>query len=118
MFKLSFMVEDKNLAAALRAVAGLAVNMEPPQPVVNAQLTKTKKVVPMSGGDVLSIVADKLPLDNAFTSLDVSKVLTELGRVSSLTNARNYLQRGVERGLFAKAGDKGWYHRVINKETV
>ena len=40
MFKIVCLVEDKHLPKVLHAMAGLVVNMEPPQPVINAVVNK------------------------------------------------------------------------------
>lgn len=42
MFRIVFLVEDKNLAKVLHATTGLVLNMEAPQPVVNASVIKTE----------------------------------------------------------------------------
>ncbi len=43
MFRITFIVEDKNLPKVLHAITGLVLNMEPPQPVTNAVVVKPAK---------------------------------------------------------------------------
>lgn len=50
MFRVVFMVEDRNLHKVLHALTGLVVNMEPPQPVTNAVVKNGKVKEASSGG--------------------------------------------------------------------
>lgn len=61
MFRVAFMVEDKNLAKVLTNLAGLTLNMEPPQPVINATVQKGKvKETSPEGGNVTGCIRDLL----------------------------------------------------------
>ena len=46
MFRIVCFIEDKNLAKVLHAMSGLVLNMEPPQPVINATISKSVKQTP------------------------------------------------------------------------
>ena len=45
MFRVVFFVEDNKLSKVLHSVQGLVLNMEPPQPVVNAMVVGTDKKI-------------------------------------------------------------------------
>jgi hypothetical protein len=54
------MVEDKNLAKVMHALAGLILNMEGPQPVSNAKLTKGKVTAVSDASTLFGKAADAL----------------------------------------------------------
>lgn len=47
LWRIAFFVEGKHLEKCLAAVTGIALNMEPPKPVINA-VVKASKVEPIS----------------------------------------------------------------------
>ncbi len=105
MFRISFMVRDKDLPACLHAVKGFALNMEVPQPVVHVSSTER--------GTVPELVARELakmhPASDV-TSQDVSAILQALGRSpASAAAVINVLMQGgilrrVDKGIYRRAG--------------
>lgn len=71
MFRLVCYVEDSNLPKVLHAVAGMVLNMEPPQPVANA-IVKHGKVQEAPAGT--KSISYKQDLVNAIRELDKETV--------------------------------------------
>lgn len=80
MFRLTFFVEDKDLAKCLRAIAGMTFNMEPPQPVVNARKTSTGLKAQTTGHlrDLVMRVLIQQKTKNV-TTTQITKICTDLG---------------------------------------
>ena len=116
MFRIAFMVEDKNLPKVLRDVAGSVKDLDV-RPVVNAlpPAPKARKVHAASGGDVRSMLLQKLQGQETFTFKEVMQALKELGRPSNLGNARSHMKVMGNKGLIVRVA-KGVYVLNQNKE--
>lgn len=90
MFRIVFLVEDKNLPQVLRDVAGKAKDLDV-RPVVNI-LPSLNKVRAKTGGDVQSMLMEKLPQTETFGVDKIMAALDALGRPSSRTNAMGYVR--------------------------
>lgn len=113
MFRLTFLVEDKNLPKVLRDVAGSARDMDV-RPVVNAlpSSPKVRKLKAASGGDVQSMLMQKLPSGEAFGVDKVVDALKELGRPSRRPNAMGYIRAMARMANLVTVG-RGAY--MLNK---
>lgn len=82
MFRIVFFVEDKNLPKVLHAVQGMVLNMEPPQPVVNATVKEGKVQAASSGTATWERLWDeviKCPTGPLITSADLKRLITKVG---------------------------------------
>ena len=113
MFRIAFMVEDKNLPKVLRDVAGSVKDLDV-RPVVNAlpSAPKARKVRAASGGDVQSMLLQKLQRYDTFTHKEAMLGLKELGRPSTPGNARSHMKLMMKKGTIIRV-DTGVY--VVNK---
>ena len=116
MFRITFMCEDKHLGPVLRAVTGMAIQMEPPQPVVNATVSKSKRVSSTSLGDVSTLIVQQLNKRNGepFKVNDLVEVRQGLGLSVEKQAAASNLYILIKKGLVDKVG-KGLYQ--LTKET-
>lgn len=115
MFRIVCFVEDKALPKVLHAVAGLVVNMEPPQPVQNAVIEKVGKVKQIKQESNATSIKGRLIewLDgikgSRITSTDVKNKYTELGGNPNGVNGqltmdlvkKHKVLKRISRGQFA-----------------
>lgn len=88
MFRVVFMVEDRNLHKVLHALTGLVVNMEPPQPVTNA-VVKNGKVKEVSSGATKKerfFEGVQALKGSAITTDDLKKVMASVGGAPTSIN--------------------------------
>lgn len=89
IFRLSCLVEDKNLAKVLRSLSGVAFDVEP-IPVVNATInSSTKKVsANIEGARAPDLLLEFLKKEKktTFDSKDVSSFLSSIGRSPQSTS--------------------------------
>lgn len=122
MFRIAFMVEDKNLSKVLRDVAGSVKDLDV-RPVVNTLPSPGKggKTKAASGGDVQSMLMQKLHDTmkaqgaETFKIKEVEKGLQELGRPSNPANAHATLQRLMKNSIVIRVA-KGVYMLNSNRE--
>lgn len=111
MFRLAFFVEDKNLAKVLVAVQGLALNMEVPQPVVNATVVKGKIV--QAGPhlnqweQVWDVLRPRVEGGSKIHSTQVRKILEDLN--ISKNNLTSIITQLAEGKLLKRTAERGVY---------
>lgn len=104
MFRMVFIVEDKNLSKVLHALQGLVLNMEPPQPVVNAAVQKGKVVQASSGVKTWERLWDevkKLPAGHVLTS---EAFKAEIVKVGGQVTSNNYFSKVLRDNGVLKIG--------------
>lgn len=110
MFRIAFIVEDKNLPKVLHALQGLALNMEPPQPVVNAAVQKGKVVQASAGTAAWERVWDavsKFPKGSTITSADIKECIVKVG---SQVNSFSYFVKVLkDNNVIANGKKNGSY---------
>jgi len=112
MFRVTFFVEDNKLSKVLHAVQGMVLNMEPPQPVVNATVEKgvvKAETNASSYKDMFLKYVEKLPKDTVFTSKNIKQHLTQLGASAS---AYNHYVKAMKEAKLAKPRSRGHFVRV------
>ena len=116
MFRITFMCEDKHLGPVLRAVTGMAISMEPPQPVVNAEVSKSGKVTSTSMGDVLSLVLKELEArgNMPFNRDVVLEIRQKLGLSAKMQAAHSNIYNLVQKGHIVRIGRNNYQ---LTKET-
>lgn len=112
MFRVTFFVEDNKLSKVLHAVQGLVLNMEPPQPVVNATIEKGTVKAASSASSYKDMFLDyvgKLPTGTVFTSGNIKQQLTQLGASSS---AYNHYVKAMKTAKLAKPRSRGHFIKL------
>lgn len=98
MFRIVCFVEDKHLPKILHAMSGLVLNMEPPQPVVNAVVKKGKVETSSMGDSVLAriknLISSKLAKGDEFTSDTLKLMVKDAG--GNVASTGTYRSRLVE----------------------
>ena len=119
MFRLAFFVEDKNLAKVLVAVQGLALNMEVPQPVVNATVVKGKVAAVREGGySLINEVLASLSKLKKGTVINSALLKEAIIKGGGQTNSFNYVHSRLQNEGVIRAGKKrGEYVIVQGKGT-
>lgn len=89
LFRIAFFVEGKHLEKVLSAVSGVALNMEAPQPVVNAtvqkgRVTQASSAVSMKGR--LIEVIKQTGKGKTFTTTQLKEAITGLGGTGTSFN--------------------------------
>lgn len=106
MFRLDVYVEDKNLAKALLALAGIAVQVTP-TPVVNAQ-AQNGKVVAKTDGSVSDLFREwikETKVESPLKSSDFADFVQSIGRKPS---SRTYIMQTLkESGVIRQGGKPG-----------
>lgn len=84
MFRIVCFVEDKKLAQAMHALAGIVTEMEVPTPVVNATTVKGK-ITATSGGTAIERLTVAIHGSDATTisSKDINSMFKKIGAVPS-----------------------------------
>jgi hypothetical protein len=109
LFKLSFLVEDKNLPKVLHAVAGYALNMETPQPVGNTVVKKGKVKAKANGTSMPDLIAHELQVempDSSVTSSHLKKLLVKAGGAET---SYNYLIKALVKRRVISSTSRGMY---------
>jgi len=96
MFRIVFMVEDRDLARALHALAGVARQMEPPVPVVNAATAASGRIIAATGGSAAEVARDVIVKSQA---LEITK--KQLGAILATNGFRESSVDWVRKKLFA-----------------
>lgn len=102
-------IEDKNLSKVLIALAGLVVNMDAPQPVVNAVVKKGKLEQETSGSSLKDRVIEKLRMKRkgqVISSTDLTNIIAEVGGTPA---SKNYIQKLLFEEKFMKSKERGSY---------
>ena len=81
LFRITFMVEDKNLPKVLHALTGLVLNMEPPVPVGNAKVAKGKIIQAHPAGSIKERMVQRLGAfpDPHITTEQIKALIKEVG---------------------------------------
>lgn len=74
MFRIVCYVEDKHLPKVLHALAGLVLNMDPPQPVTNAVVIK-----PSKANGALPAIKEASPTGTSFKGQLIDHLATKKG---------------------------------------
>lgn len=105
MFRVSFFVDDKKLANALRGLAGIAMAPGPvAEPVINAE-AKGGKIVAVTNGSKLELLADYLTKHKigTFTPKEaMESIVPGIGMAKSSTSYM--LKRAVEARVVKRSG--------------
>ena len=104
MFRLEFFCEDKQLPKVLHALSGMISGQPTVQPVANAMLDKSGKVVAKTDGDPVSIMRQHFK-ENGVTTVTsaLAREMTQLcGMVPS--SYQYLLKQAVKGGLLKKTG--------------
>ncbi len=113
MFRIpSFLVEDKNLPKVLTALAGLALNLEAPQPVTNAVVKNGKVVAETEGGSIREQLESKissLPKDTVLTSANFKQLIVSLGGAET---SYNHFIAYLKEAKLIKMRSRGTYVRT------
>jgi len=117
MFRIACIVDDKNLPKVLHALSGLVLNMEPPQPVVNAEV-KGGKVKQASSGiatwERIWDMVHKLPNGSIYTSANLKADIIKAGGVE---NSFSYFSKVLrDNGLIKATKNRGEYVVTGGKE--
>lgn len=118
MFRLSFFVEDKNLPKVLIAVQGLALNMEAPQPVVNATVVKGKvKAVKEGGYSLINEVTAILVKYKKGTGFNSALLKDIIARAGGQPGSFGYISNQLRKNKIIKLGKpKGQYIILQGKD--
>jgi hypothetical protein len=109
MFRIVFMVDDRDLAKALHALAGIARQMEPPMPVVNTATAANGRIIAATRGNSHDVVRDFLVRSKAtiVSKKQLGEALVKHGyRASSVEWVRKklfaegFIKATRERGVF------------------
>jgi hypothetical protein len=105
MFKIEVFVDDKKLAEALRALAGLALGQPSVVPVVNAEHSGGK-IKAATNGSLLDMFHQHLTKTKtqSFRAADVKAFLKSVGKSEG---SSNYLSQQAAKAGFAKKSGKG-----------
>lgn len=101
MFKIECFVEDKRLAEALKALAGVVRGMPSVVPVMNVEDERTGLKAKSNGSNLIQVFADHVVSDKitSFTPKDVQAWLVKQGR-SKLSS--NYICKNLVKNGFVK----------------
>lgn len=104
MFRVVFFCDDKKLAAVLHSLAGQVISMEPPQPVVNAEVKSKKFIIAKSNGKLASRFIDYLKTSKiqTFTPKDAAAWCEKHG--ASRSSYSYVLKLAIEAGLLKRTG--------------
>lgn len=118
MFRIVFFVEDKNLPKVLHAVQGLVLNMEPPQPVVNAKVEKGKvKALSEGGSSMASRVATQVRAAGKGTAVNSEWLKSAIVKAGGQATSFSYLLKILKDQKIVKATKvKGEYVITANGE--
>lgn len=103
MFRIECFVDDKNLAKALLALQGLALQQPVIQPVINAE-ANGKGVQSITSGSLCEVFYDYCRKSKAteITPKEIKAWLTKIGRKAS--TATYAIKCGVETGFLKRLG--------------
>ena len=106
MFRIEAFVDDKKLAVALRALAGIAVGTPNVQPVVNAA-KKNGKVIPASEGEIEDLFAKwaKAKKLTELTPTDARELVQSIGR--SQASYSHFVGQLIKKGVIKRRAVKG-----------
>jgi hypothetical protein len=111
MFRITFFVDDKNLAAVLRGVAGQARNLEV-VPVVNAEPTAKNGVQQKAGSLTELFLAELGKLTGDFRASDARKACAAAG--ASPKSYGTYVKRLINARLIKSSGKgTGMTYRMV-----
>jgi hypothetical protein len=113
MFRIELFVDDKNLADALRRLAGIGRDVRA-IPVVNAEPAGRAGVAATSSGDIVELFRGWLTRHKKaeISADDARTFLREIGRSP---NSRNYLlKQAVNAGLLRRTGKGNASRYVVN----
>lgn len=109
MFRIAFLVEDKNLAKVLTSLAGLTLNMEPPQPVVNATVQKGKVKQVSAEGSITGRVAEAVAKHkfDTINRAEIGKLIVKNG--GNVSGVGTMVAALKKTGQLTDNGERGVY---------
>lgn len=112
MFRIVFFVEDNKLSKVLHAVQGMVLNMEPPQPVVNAVVEKGTVKAETKATSIKELFLEhieRLPKDTVIATGNIKQVLEQLGGSAS---SYNHFVSFAKKAKLLKARSRGHFIKL------
>lgn len=106
MFRISYLVDDKHLATALRSLTGIARDLQV-VPVVNAEPTKQRRVQALTDGHGYEILVDAMRKKGMteITGPQAKSMMSEIGLTRS--SYSHHLNEAVRNRLMKKSKSTG-----------
>lgn len=117
MFKITFLVDDRNLAGVLRDLSGRVRNMEPPVPVANAEPDKNGAIKAKANGNLVDLFIKGL-MKSKLEQIPPAQAKNFLKAHGRSPLSSSYLLAGaVKAGVLKKRGKGNATFYLINRSN-